>query len=52
MHEWCQREDFRAALPALLQGEAPGFVATIGRIAEASTKMLGWVTALEVRVRP
>ena len=41
MHEWCQREDFRAALPALLQGEDPGFVATIGRIAEASTKMLG-----------
>ncbi|MDI6746269.1 MAG: hypothetical protein QMD17_03905 [Rhodocyclaceae bacterium] len=36
MHEWCQREDFRAALPALLQGEDPGFVATIGRIAEAS----------------
>lgn len=41
MHEWCQREDFRAALPALLQGEDPGFVATIGRIAEASTQMLG-----------
>jgi hypothetical protein len=36
MTEWCQREDFRAALPALLQGEDPGFVATIGRIAETA----------------
>ena len=35
MTEWCQREDFRAALPLLLQGEDPGFVATIGRIAQA-----------------
>jgi hypothetical protein len=33
MHEWCAREDFRAALPALLHGEDPGFVATIRRIA-------------------
>jgi hypothetical protein len=37
MTEWCQREDFRAALPALLQGEDPGFVATIRRIAAART---------------
>ena len=36
MTEWCQREDFRAALPSLLQGEDPGFVATIRRIAETS----------------
>lgn len=36
MHEWCQREDFRAALPALLQGEDPGFVATIRRIAQTT----------------
>ncbi|MBU1224782.1 MAG: hypothetical protein KKA22_10020 [Gammaproteobacteria bacterium] len=36
MHEWCQREDFRAALPPLLQGEDPGFVSTIRRIAEAA----------------
>jgi hypothetical protein len=36
MTEWCQREDFRAALPALLQGEDPGFVATIRQIAEAA----------------
>ncbi|MGK2953937.1 MAG: hypothetical protein ACSLEZ_16325 [Thiobacillus sp.] len=34
MTEWCQREDFRAALPALFQGEDPGFVTTIQRIAE------------------
>jgi hypothetical protein len=34
MHEWCQRKDFRAALPGLLHGEDPDFVATIGRIAE------------------
>ena len=33
MHEWCAREDFRAALPALLHGEDPGFVGTIRRIA-------------------
>lgn len=36
MHEWCAREDFRAALPGLLHGEDPGFVATIRRIAEAA----------------
>jgi hypothetical protein len=33
MTEWCAREDFRAALPTLLQGEDPGFVATIRQIA-------------------
>lgn len=26
MHEWCQRADFRAALPQLLRGEDPDFV--------------------------
>jgi hypothetical protein len=36
MHEWCAREDFRAALPGLMQGEDPGFVAMIRRIAAAS----------------
>ena len=36
MTEWCAREDFRAALPALLHGEDPDFVATIERIAAAS----------------
>ncbi len=33
MHEWCRRADFRAALPSLLAGEDPAFVATIERIA-------------------
>ena len=41
MHELCQREDFRAALPPLLTGEDPGFVATIRRIAEAVASKLG-----------
>lgn len=33
MREWCRREDFRAALPELMQGEDPEFVTTIQRIA-------------------
>jgi len=41
MYEWCQREDFRGALPALFQGEDPGFVATIQRIAEATADKTG-----------
>lgn len=36
MTEWSQREDFRAALPPLLQGEDPGFVSMIRRIAETA----------------
>ena len=35
MHEWCKRDDFRAALPPLLVGEDPAFVATIQRIAQS-----------------
>jgi len=38
MHEWCQREDFRAALASLLAGEDPGFIATIERIAKNATR--------------
>ena len=34
MREWCRRDDFRHALPLLLRGEDPGFVACIRRIAE------------------
>jgi hypothetical protein len=34
MHEWCRREDFRSALPQLLRGEDPAFVAHIKRIAQ------------------
>lgn len=33
MYEWCERADFRAALPHLLHGDDPDFVATIERIA-------------------
>jgi hypothetical protein len=33
MHEWCQREDFRNALPFLLRGEDPAFQAYIQRVA-------------------
>jgi hypothetical protein len=35
MREWCRREDFRAALPALLQGEDEDFCRLITRIAAA-----------------
>ncbi|MFP5410885.1 MAG: hypothetical protein ACLGG6_07910 [Gammaproteobacteria bacterium] len=41
MQEWCAREDFRAALPRLLQGEDAGFVATIGKIAEVAAGRRG-----------
>ena len=34
MREWCRRDDFRHALPLLLRGEDPGFVAYIRRIAQ------------------
>ena len=39
--EWCQREDFRNALPPLLVGEDPDFVAMIKRIAEATARTSG-----------
>ena len=34
MREWCKRDDFRAALPALLEGEDPKFVEYIRPLAE------------------
>ena len=34
MHEWCAREDFRAALPTLLEGEDTYFSAHIRAIAD------------------
>lgn len=34
MREWCQREDFRAALPELLHGEDPAFAAYIRSLAD------------------
>lgn len=36
MQEWCAREDFRAALPRLLQGEDAGFVETIQALARTA----------------
>ena len=33
MREWCKREDFRARLPQLLEGEDPGFCKYIGALA-------------------
>jgi hypothetical protein len=33
MREWCRNEDFRAALPVLLEGEDPDFQGHIRRIA-------------------
>lgn len=37
MREWCRREDFRSALPQLLQGEDVDFAAYISRIAQQET---------------
>jgi hypothetical protein len=38
MAEWCRNEDFRAALPELLEGEDPDFKAHICRIAAAAPR--------------
>jgi hypothetical protein len=35
MREWCRREEFRATLPELLQGEDEDFAAHIEKIAAA-----------------
>lgn len=35
MGEWCDRADFRAALPALLRGEDPAFAEHIQQLAQA-----------------
>ncbi|MDD5057480.1 MAG: hypothetical protein PHQ60_06380 [Sideroxydans sp.] len=35
MGEWCERADFRAALPALLRGEDPEFAEHIQRLAKS-----------------
>jgi hypothetical protein len=37
MREWCRREDFRAVLPELLEGEDEDFCRHILKIAEAET---------------
>jgi hypothetical protein len=38
MREWCRNEDFRTALPELLEGEDPDFQEHIRRIAAATLK--------------
>ncbi len=38
MREWCRNDDFRDALPELLEGEDLDFQAHIRRIAAASQK--------------
>lgn len=35
MQEWCERDDFREALPELLHGEDPEFAAYLSRLAGA-----------------
>ena len=37
MQEWCGRDDFRIAMPELLQGEDPAFAAYLRKLA-AETK--------------
>jgi hypothetical protein len=38
MREWCRREDFRKALPSLLEGEDVEFSGYILKIAEADSR--------------
>jgi hypothetical protein len=40
MREWCRRADFRATLPALLQGEDPDFCNYIQRIVQEETQSI------------
>jgi hypothetical protein len=39
MREWCERADFRAALPELLRGEDPDFAKYIQKIADTESKL-------------
>ncbi len=41
MREWCRRDDFRAVLPGLLQGEDPEFADYIRKLAAEVIKGLG-----------
>jgi len=45
MREWCRNEDFRAALPQLLEGEDPDFQAHITAIAAALVRRKGETVA-------
>jgi len=33
MQEWCERDDFRESMPALLRGEDPEFAAYLSKLA-------------------
>jgi hypothetical protein len=41
MREWCRREDFRALLPRLLQGEDPEFAQFIRDLAAREAGEVG-----------
>ncbi len=38
MREWCRREDFTNALPALLSGEDPEFQAYLEKVVESESR--------------
>jgi hypothetical protein len=40
MREWCKREDFRALLPVLLEGEDAAFCAYIQALADAQPRLI------------
>jgi hypothetical protein len=40
MREWCKREDFRALLPVLLEGEDPEFSAYIRALADKQPRLI------------
>lgn len=46
IREWCRRPDFRAHLPALLEGEDPEFEAYIARVAAEETALPPTATSL------
>jgi hypothetical protein len=49
MGEWCRNEDFRAALPQLLDGEDPDFQAHIRRVAASVPRRRAEPAALAAR---
>jgi len=45
MREWCERADFRAALPGLLHGEDPDFVSEMQKLAAEAARLADAKTA-------
>jgi hypothetical protein len=39
MQEWCERDDFREAMPELLHGEDPEFAAYMQKLADGSSRV-------------